>query len=119
MATFPSLRDGSVMRLSSTREQKWGTTLLRFEDDSETRFLTSLTHTHRTLVLTSINGYDLANVREFWRSMKGRFDSTWDIFVDGAWEYNMAFDTDEFSVTETTPGSFAVSLPCLQVRPNT
>jgi hypothetical protein len=118
MATFPSLAAGAVMRLSSTTESKYGTTLLRFEDDFEQRFVRSLTHRFRVLTLTSLNGYDLSNVREFWNAMKGRFDSTWDIFVDGAWEYNMAFDTDQFLVTETQPGSFAVSLPCLQVRPN-
>jgi hypothetical protein len=118
MATFPSLRDGSVMRLTSSREPVYGTGILVFEDDSEQRFRSAVPLMHRTLVLSSIGGYDLANVREFWRSMKGRFDSTWDIYIDGAWEYHLAFDDDEFSVSEPRPGSFTVSLKCLQTRPN-
>lgn len=118
MASFPTLRSGRVTMYGAERETRFRTTVVQFVGDQEQRWRSQAPLTAWTLRLIDIDGYDLANVLAFWRSMKGKFDSTWDITVAGVLYSNMAFDQDEFSAVEAKPERYTVELRCLQTRKN-
>lgn len=119
MASFPSLKSGAVTMTPVTRTRRFATDVIQFADDSEQRWASLPTVggvADFVLSFSSIDGYDLDNIREFWRSMKGRYDSTWDITVAGVLYERMAFDSDEFEATETIPNRFNLTLKCIQTR---
>lgn len=118
MPSFPALRRGGVTHYGATTEKRLVARVVPFEDDSEQRWkvVPSVPKFACTLVLTNLDGYDLANVLEFWRSMKGRFDSTWDITINGTTYTNMTFDEDEFTYVESRPEQFSVTLKCVQTK---
>lgn len=118
MASFPALTSGKVTMYPAVREKVYGTQVARFVNDQEQRWTSNVALSGLTLQFTNISGYDLGAIREFWRSMRGRFDSTWDITFNGTTYSFMAFDSDKFSVVETKPERYSLSLKCKQVRQN-
>ncbi len=102
------------MRLGSSLTAGATARVLQFDDDSEQRWIEAPPLVRRTLELGHINAYDLANVIEFWRSMKGRFDATWDITIGGRTERNLAFADDTLNIEQTLPGRFNLTLKLMQ-----
>ncbi len=117
MASFPALRSGAVTMYGGQRETRFGTGVAQFCDDSEQRWKAHGPLAAFTLEFRHIDGYDLANVQEFFRSMKGAFDSTWDLTLGATLYANLCFDQDDFAWTETKPNRFSVSLRVRQARP--
>jgi hypothetical protein len=116
MPSFPALRSGAVTMYGLQRETRFGTGVVQFCDDSEQRWKAHGALAAFTLEFRNIGGYDLANILEFFRSMKGAFDSTWDLTIDATTNSNLCFDQDEITWTETKPDRFSLSLRVRQVR---
>lgn len=116
MPSFPTLRRGGVTHYGATTENRLVTRVVPFEDDSEQRWKVVPKSFACNLVFNNLDGYDLANVLEFRRSMKGRFDATWDITIGGVTYSNMAFEEDDFAPQETRPNQFSLTLKCIQTR---
>ena len=90
---------------------------LKFLDRSEQRWQQRAALGNFTLVFTDIEGYDLSQIREFWRSQLGAFDATWTLpaLKSGDPTYtNCAFVDDVFSFTETKPNRYSGQLKVIQ-----
>jgi hypothetical protein len=98
--------------------KRFETHVLTFENGSEQRWLSTRELWRGVLVFSSVSGYDLATVQGFFRSMKGQFDRTWDITIEGnTWSY-LTFESDSFPQIENKQGRFSFQLACRQVRKN-
>lgn len=117
MASFPALRSGAVTMYGCQRETRYGTGLAQFCDDSEQRWKIHPALASFTLEYRNLDGYDLSAIQEFFRSMKGRFDSTWDLTIGGALYAHLSFDQDDFTWSETKPNRFTLSLRVRQAFP--
>jgi hypothetical protein len=116
MAAFPSVRSGSVALYPVTRAREYLTRVVQFSDDSEQRWRVRHPLARFMLEFNDVNGNELSEILEFWRSMKGRFDATWEIAIGGQTYQNMAFDSDDFSFVENRPNRYTVRLSCIQTR---
>jgi len=134
MASFPTLATGQVAMYGTQRGRRYATEVAQFCDDSEQRWpvaqgtatftlnLVDLDGYEDLLVVTGhfydLDGYEVSNVEEFFRSMKGRYDTTWDVTVGGTLYSNMMFDQDEIAWTFTKPMLASAQIRCRQWRPN-
>ena len=116
MPSFPEIRSGSAALYPMRRARIHGTTVIRFVDDTEQRWRSSPPMMQFVLEYRDINGYDLSRLLEFFRTVKGRFDTTWDITVGGVTYHHMMFDGDAFEVVESKPDRYTVRLTCRQWR---
>jgi hypothetical protein len=117
-ATFPTLSSGSgSIRYPLSRSKTYVTGLHRFGNGSEQRWK-SVGALQRPLEiqLRGLDGYNLSLVREFFRSMKGAFDSTWSITLGAATYPNCAFDQDDFSPVERKPNLYDLTLRIVQTH---
>ena len=57
----------------------FATRVMRFCNDAEQRWSARSQYGVFVLTLTNISGFDLSNARDFFRAVKGRFDSTWSL----------------------------------------
>jgi hypothetical protein len=94
----------------------FGTRVQRFCNDTEQRWAARTQYGVFILTLTNICGYDLANIRDFFRAVKGRFDPTWTLAINGTTYNNMILDSDDLVVTETKPTLFTLQVQCRQVH---
>jgi len=117
MASFPNLKSGSPALHPASLGRVTATRLTKFEDGSEQRWAAAENRFRWVLTYRGLDGYDLSILRAFFTSMKGRFDSTWDITVSGVLYENMAFESDSFRVTETQDGLHDVTLAAVQEKP--
>lgn len=118
MASFPALKSGSAAMYPLTRSIECSTQVVQFCDDSEQRWKSRAKVSGFVLEYTDISGYDLGILRDFFRTVKGRGDTTWDVTIGGVLYQYMMFDSDEFTFTETRPNRFTVRLSCKQWRKN-
>jgi hypothetical protein len=101
------------------RTYAFRTTVKQFCDDSEQRWrvrgsgLARFKLTYRRISASNVN-----SLLAFWRTSKGAWDSTWSVFIDGVTYPNMYFTDDNFSLEETDPGLFSLTLTCAQWRSN-
>jgi hypothetical protein len=94
----------------------FATRLMRFCNDAEQRWSARGQYAVFVLTLTNISGFDLSNVRDFFRTVKGRFDATWSLTINGATYNNMILDSDDLIVTEQKPNLFTLQVKCRQVH---
>jgi hypothetical protein len=92
----------------------FATQVVKFVNDSEQRWGTSVARGDFELVHTDINGYDLSTLYDFFRTVKGQFDTTWDITVNGVAYTNCCLLSDTFEVEESKPGRYSVTLKVRQ-----
>lgn len=117
MASFPALATGQVAMYGSTLGRRYATEIAQFCDDREQRWPTAQGTGVFTLALVDLDGYEVSNVEEFFRSMKGRKDDTWDVTIGGVTYSNMMFEADSISWTFTKPLLQSTTIPCRQWRP--
>lgn len=115
MASFPTLRSGQVTMTPLTRASEFVTGVIRYRNGSEQRFVQRAERARFVLSFSNLDGYDVATLRDFWRSTKGAFDATWGITIDGVLYEGCAFEDDEFSVTESKAERYSVSLRVIQI----
>ena len=116
MASFPALRSGQVTMTPMVRERRYRTEVVEFLDGSAQRWAGQEGLAGFQLQFSNLEGYDAANVIEFFRAMKGKFDGTWDLTLAGTLYSNLAFDQDELAATETLPDRFSFTLRVVQIR---
>ncbi|TAL08401.1 MAG: hypothetical protein EPO02_13030 [Nitrospirae bacterium] len=115
MASFPALRSGQVTMTPLTRSAEFVAAVYRFRNGSEQRCLERGERARFVLSHSNLTGYDVATLRDFWRSTKAAFDATWDVTIDAVTYSNCAFESDEFIATETKAERYSVSLKVMQV----
>ena len=76
MSQFPTLKTGAVMQYPARRDVQFGTTVVRFMDGSEQRYRLYQSPLHRwTVQLSLLDDNELQQLRAFFRSQSGAFDS--------------------------------------------
>lgn len=118
MANFPTLKSGAVAMYGTTQTLAYNTGLVQFVNDAEQRWRGMPQLFRGTLNYTDLNGYDLGLLQEFFRSCKGRLDTTWSLTIDGQTWNDLTFDQDDFTYTESKPNLYACTLKVRQTRPN-
>jgi len=117
-ASFPALKSGVVAKYPVVRDVRLETGVVRFEDDTEQRWVRARARNSFRLQFSRLSEEDVATIEAFFRSCKGKFDTTWDITIGGTTYSHCTFEDDTFAVTETSEGLFTVALNIRQVRPN-
>lgn len=112
---FPTLKSGNTVFYPLQDTQSFGTTVMRFLDDSEQRYRCRPMLRRFVLVCPNVNAYDSALIMKFFRSQFGRFDSTWTLTIGGVTYSNLAFDVDSFKMTENLTNRHAMTFPVIQV----
>ena len=115
MNQFPTLTSGVICMTPATIGTGFDTRVMRFCDDTEQRWAGRGQYGVFILAFTNISGFDLANLLDFFRSAKGRFDATWTLTINGTTYSNMALDSDDFVVVEQRPNCFTLQVKCRQV----
>ena len=118
MASFPTMRSGKIAMNGTSQGLGFKVSVVEFENGSEQRFKRRRQLFECTLVFTRIKGYDHGQVMDFFNSMKGRFDNTWDLTLEGDLWDNMVFIEDEFRWTYLEFYGFSGRIKCRQVRKN-
>lgn len=118
MADFPNLLSGQPTMVPAVITQRRTTVIQKFCDNTEQRFATGNAFGLGvfTLSYTGINGYDLSVFRQFFNSVKGRFDATWTLTINGVMYTNCAFAHDTFAVLEAAPNIFNLTLAVVQTN---
>lgn len=117
MASFPALATGQIAMYGTAQGRRFATEVAQFCDDSEQRWPTAQGTATFTLALVELEGYEVSNVEEFFRSMQGRKDDTWDITIGGVTYSHMMFEADEIAWAFSRPMLQSASIPCRQWRP--
>ena len=116
MLQFPTLASGLVTMTPATLGVGYATRVMRFCNDAEQRWAARGQYGVFVLTLTNISSFDVSNVRDFFRAVKGRFDSTWSLTISGTTYNNMILDSDDLAVTEQKPNLFTLQVKCRQVH---
>jgi hypothetical protein len=116
MTQFPTLTTGVVTMTPATLGVGFTTRVMRFCNDVEQRWASRGQFGVFVLTLTNISGFDLSNIRDFFRTVKGRFDATWSLTINGTTYNNMILDSDDLVVTEQRPNLFNLQVKCRQVH---
>jgi hypothetical protein len=98
----------------------FATRVTRFCNAAEQRWASRGQYGLFVLTLTNMSGYDLSDIRDFFRTVKWRFDTTWSLAINGATYSNMILGSDDLVVTEQKPNLFtrqATSARALSSRP--
>lgn len=76
MSQFPTLKTGAVTQYPAGRDVQFATTVVRFVDGSEQRYRLYQAPLHRWAIqLRLLDDGELAQLREFFRTQSGAFDS--------------------------------------------
>ena len=116
MSQFPTLSTGAVTMTPATLGTGFAARVMRFCNDAEQRWAARGQYGVFVLMLTNISGFDLSNVRDFFRAVKGRFDPTWSLTINGTTYNNMILDSDDLAATEEKPNQFTLQVKCRQVH---
>ena len=116
MSQFPILTSGVVAMTPVTLGTGFATRVMRFCNDSEQRYAARGQYAVFVLTPADISGFDLSNVRDFFRAVKGRFDPTWSLTINGTTHNNMILDSDDLAVVEQKPNLFTRKVKCRQVH---
>ena len=116
MASFPALFHGSVALYPLTAAVRQTVGIHQFTDFTEQRFVEMPPLRRFVLVLEDISASDRDAIEAFFESVKGGFDSTWDITIGGTTHEHMVFETDVLADREADAELHTLTLPCRQVR---
>jgi hypothetical protein len=116
MATFPTLSSGVTTIGPLSFSESIPSEILTFENGAEQRFRTAKKLYSFKLRFDGIKKSDMALLRDFFITVKGSFDTTWSIAIDGVTYQNMTFTTEVFSAEEAARGRYTVALECRQVK---
>jgi len=115
MASFPTPFAGSVALYPVTTVSRRPVAILQFSDFTEQRWKRCVPLARFRLDLQQITYTELSAIRTFFDSVKGGFDSTWDITLNGVTYTNMTFETDTLESREIDQGIYSLTLPCRQI----
>lgn len=117
---FPSLSHGQTTQSGLVHKLEIRTDIQQFRSGSEQRYAISGVLNSFTIALSNLNETEVTDLRDFWILQKGAFDPTWNIQLtdpatgtDRPYLY-MAFGDDEFTVQESKPKRYSVTLNAAQ-----
>lgn len=114
---FPALHSGTVGMYPAVLGVRYNTEVVTFVNGSEQRWASAPGLGDFELTFTDINGYDLGILLDFFNSVKGQFDSTWVLTMNGVTYNNCVFIQDDFTPAETGKlDHFTITLKCRQVQ---
>jgi hypothetical protein len=93
----------------------FATRVIRFCDDTEQRWVTRNPFSTFVLRLTDISGYDLSQVLAFFRTVKGRYDATWTLTINGTTFPTMMLDADDLVAVENRQNLYTLQVKCRNV----
>lgn len=117
---FPTLAHGQTTQAGLIHKLEIRADIQQFRSGAEQRYAVSGLLNSFTIPLTDLAAHEVEDLRAHWILQKGAFDSLWSInLLDPATgmdrDYqHMAYNSDEFTVTEAKPARFGVSLDAVQ-----
>lgn len=118
MASFPTLTHGTVALFPLTECSAYLTGVFQHVDGTEQRFRKRAPLAEWTLQFDRISKADKNTIQGFFDSVKGGFDSTWDITIGGTLYAYMCFVDSALTVTEAQAGLYSVTAKIRQTRKN-
>lgn len=118
MASFPNLSFGTIALFPATECSAYLTGVFQHVNGTEQRFRKRAPLAEWTLQFDRITKADKDTIQGFFDSVKGGFDSTWDITIGGTLYSYMCFVDSALTVTETQPGAYSVTVKLRQTRKN-
>jgi hypothetical protein len=116
MPTFPKISFDRVMKYPMTRSTAWKTQVLTYSNDSEQRWVRFGPRQEFELTFTDVDGTSISLVREFWQSMKGVDQTSFNLDLGTgphgevmSWS-NLVFTDDAFKITQTKPNRWSLTL---------
>lgn len=94
MATFPVIRGGSTVLYPLTDAQGPQAAVQRFIGGQEQRWQSFRSRKRFRLEYRNLTGYEASEIADFYRQVKGAFDSTNEITIGGVTYQNMAVASD-------------------------
>lgn len=110
MASYPTLASGNVALYPVTREVMFPVQVHRALDDSEQRWQRSAPLNKFRLEYSDLSSADLATIQTFFDSIKGGYDSTWDIALAGVTYSYCCLTHDDLSPSEDDNWKLIVDL---------
>jgi hypothetical protein len=131
---FPTLAQSSMVVQSSLSgqaiasypvsfETSWKTKIVQFLNDTEQSWTVRKRLHGFVLQYSSIDGYTLSVLRDFFYARKGRyidafFANSFSLYINNSITQYCAFDQDDFTPTVGPKETFSLSLKIRQIRPN-
>ena len=123
MPTFPTISFGRVMQFPLARTNSCKTQVLQYTNDQEQRWVRFQPVLDLELTFTEVDGTSISLVREFWQSMKGTDQTTFDMNLGTgphgesySWT-NLLFVDDSFKITQNAkPNRWNLSLKLRQTQ---
>ena len=116
MPTFPTISYRRVAQYPLTRTTVWKTEVLEYTNDQEQRWVKFNPRQEFELVFSDVDGTSISLVREFWQSMKGADQTTFDMNLGTgphgesySWS-NLLFVDDAFKITQNKPNRWKLTL---------
>ena len=118
MASFPTLSSGAVALYPLKHVARYPVRVIEFNDDSTQRWKQGAALNEFELVFADLSATDRDTLQTFFDSVKGAYDSTWDITIGGTLYDNMAFEDDAPQWHEKTAESWDVTFRIRQTAKN-
>lgn len=118
-AAFPLLSSGYLCHYPVIRRRTFKTTTISFGDGSEQRWASRRALADFSLAFLNASRADMVRLRDFFVSMKGAYDHSWSLTVDGITYPNCAFEDDRFPVAvEQKPNRWSGTFKIRQTLPS-
>ncbi len=118
--SFPTLAHGQTTQQGLIHKLEIRADIQQFRSGAEQRYAISGLLNSFTIGLSDLSWSEVEDLRAFWILQKGAFDPLWSIDVTdpnttSVRPYlHMAFNGDEFSLSETKPSRYSLSLEAVQ-----
>jgi hypothetical protein len=115
MADYPNLSTGKIARYPLVRTVSYRTRVLTFLNGAQQRWsVRKPLLSPLILTYTNIKRADRTTLENFFKSMKGAFDHTFTLTLDGTAYLNCYFDQDEMVWTEQKPNRWSTTVKIRQ-----
>ncbi len=117
---FPTLISGQTTQQGLTHKLEIRADIQQFRSGTEQRYAISGLLNSFGITLQDMRASEVTTLRSFWILQKGAYDPLWNIqLTDPALGTErpylyMAFDGDEFTVVETKPSRYSITLQAVQ-----
>lgn len=115
---FPTPFDGNAALYPLTIAKRYPVAVLKFTDGTEQRYRQAAGLNAFTLELSEITAAEKDAIVDFFETVKGSFDATWDLVLAGTTYGYMAFADDKIEATEGASGVWSMSVRLVQTRKN-
>lgn len=118
MATFPTPFAGKSAVYPVTIAKRYPVAVLKFTDASEQRYRQSAAVHRFVLQVDQATRTEKDAISDFFETVKGSFDATWDMNLGGVSYLYLAFADDKMTATESSNGIWSLTVNIVQTRKN-